>query len=37
MDSLIEQKVTKAKPARKLLVTLAVSAPIIFLIIWLLG
>ena len=37
MDSLPEHKITKAKPARKLLVTLAVSAPIIFLIIWLLG
>jgi hypothetical protein len=33
MNSLSEHKTTKAKPARKLLVTMAVSAPIIFWII----
>ena len=37
MDSLPEHKITKTKPARRLLITLAVSAPLIFLIIWLVG
>jgi hypothetical protein len=37
MSSVLGYKVKKAKPARRMLVTLAVSAPIIFLIIWLVG
>jgi len=37
MSSQPEHRITKDKPARRLLVTMAVSAPIIFLVIWLLG
>jgi hypothetical protein len=37
MSPILEHKITKEKPSRQVLITLAVSAPVIFLVIWLVG